>query len=88
MGVKDDTLEIEDYEIGEFYVSMVLRNMFRNRTSNFRWEMITIYGPAQHDMSSDFVAELSRKCLCASLCLVFGGDFNLIRHRGRRILIM
>jgi hypothetical protein len=74
MDFKDETHEIEDSEIGEFYVSMVLRN----RTSNFRWELIIVYGPAQHDKSMDFIAELSRKCLFATLPLVFGGDFNLM----------
>jgi hypothetical protein len=46
--------------------------------------MVTVYGPAQHDKSRDFIVELSRKCLYASLPLVFGGDFNLIRHRDER----
>jgi hypothetical protein len=52
--------------------------VLRNRTSNFRWELIIVYGPAQHDKSMDFIAELSRKCLFATLPLVFGGDFNLM----------
>jgi hypothetical protein len=44
MGVKDGGLEVEDTEVGEFYSSMVLRN----KVSNFRWELITVYGPANH----------------------------------------
>jgi hypothetical protein len=77
MGVRVDSIEIEDAEVGEHYVSMVLRNMI----NNFRWELITIYGPAHHDRIPKFIAELSRKCLCATLPLVLGGwDFNLIRH--------
>jgi hypothetical protein len=43
--------------------------------------MVTVYGPAQHERAQDFIVELSRKCLVASLPLVFGGDFNLIRSR-------
>jgi hypothetical protein len=52
MGVRDDTLEMEDSEVGKFYVSMLLRHT----TSNFRWELITVYGPSQHDISIDFIA--------------------------------
>jgi hypothetical protein len=38
--VREDLFEIENHEVGEFYISMVLRN----RTSNYRWEMIMVYG--------------------------------------------
>jgi hypothetical protein len=72
MGIREDLLEVKD-----FYVSMILRHRF----TNFRWEMVTVYGLAQHERAQDFIVELSRKCLVASLPLVFGGDFNLIRSR-------
>jgi hypothetical protein len=68
--------EIENHEVGEFYISMVLRN----RTSNYRWEMIMVYGQTHNDRSRDFIAEMSRKCMVATLPLIMGGDFNLIRH--------
>jgi exonuclease III len=76
MGIKEDRYEMEDYEIGDHYVSVMLRD----RLTNLRWELITVYGTANPESSKDFIAELSRKCLCPSLPLVFGGDFNLIRH--------
>jgi hypothetical protein len=75
MGIKEDSYEMEDTDIGDFYVSMVVRQ----RAPNYRWEMVIVYGPVQHDKSRDFIAELSRKCMMATLPLVFGGDFNLIR---------
>jgi hypothetical protein len=78
MGIKEGMHELEDSEVGEFYISMVLRN----KVTNFRWELITVYGPAQHNKSIDFIAKLSRKCIYATLPLVFGGDFNLIRSVG------
>jgi exonuclease III len=77
-GIKDELIEVEETEIGEFYVSMGLRH----RLQNFRWEMMVVYGPAQHDRSREFIAELSRKCLFATLPMVLGGDFNLIREVG------
>jgi hypothetical protein len=81
MGVREDNLEVEDFEIGEFYASMVLRR----RTSNFRWEMITVYGATQHDRSPNFIDELSRKCMYSVFPVVFGGDFNLVRRTGEKI---
>jgi hypothetical protein len=74
-GIKEGVYEVEDTEVGEFYTSMVLRN----RVTNFRWELISVYGATLHNRSIDFIAELSRKCLFATLSLVFSGDFNLIR---------
>jgi hypothetical protein len=80
MDVREESIELEDYEVGGFYVSMVLRN----RASNWRWEMLTVYGPAQHEKSREFIAELSRKCLYATLPMVLGGDFNLIRNANEK----
>jgi hypothetical protein len=68
MGIKEDSIEVEESEIGEYYVSMVLRK----RTNNFRWELINVYGPARHDKTIEFIAELLRKCLYATLPLVLG----------------
>jgi exonuclease III len=76
MGVREEVLGVEGQEIGDHFVSMVVRN----RRTNFRWELVTAYGPAQHDTASEFISELSRKCICATLPIVFGGDFNLIRQ--------
>jgi exonuclease III len=80
MGVKEKFLEVEDHEIGDYFISLVVRQ----RTSNFRWELMTVYGSAQHDMSRDFIAELSRKCMSISLPVVMGGDFNLIRQTSEK----
>jgi hypothetical protein len=46
--------------------------------------LVTIYGPTQQDKSGDFIAKLSRKCMVATLPLVFGGDFNLIRDSSEK----
>jgi hypothetical protein len=75
VGVKEETYEIEESELGEHHISMVLRS----RLSNVRWELITIYGPAQHSFSANFISELPRKCMRSNLPLLLGGDFNLIR---------
>jgi hypothetical protein len=73
MGIKEDKYEVEDYEVGNFYIGMVLRQ----RTTNFRWEHITVYGPTQHDKTIEFIAELSRTCMYDVLPIVLGGEFNV-----------
>jgi hypothetical protein len=32
--------------------------VLRNRITNLKWELITVYGPTQHDLSPDFITEL------------------------------
>jgi exonuclease III len=76
VGVREDNYEVETWEVGDFYVSLGLRN----RVTNLRWDLITVYGLTNHDRFIEFIAELSRKCLCATLPLVLGGDFNLVRQ--------
>jgi hypothetical protein len=61
--------------VGDHYISMVLRS----RLSNVKWELINVYGPAQHNFSADFISELSRKCMRSTLPVLLDGDFNLIR---------
>src|SRR3954469_17176951 len=75
MGVKEDTFEVADMDQGEFFVSMALTH----RHSNLRWEVIIVYGPADHRRSPDFLAELKAKVERCTTPVVVAGDFNLIR---------
>ena len=50
----------------------------RHRIMNFRWELPVVYGPANHDLSLDFLQKLRTRCQEAVLPVVIGGDFNLI----------
>lgn len=70
-----DILEVEDVQLGEFVISMQLRN----RLTNFRWVQATVSGPADHSDSGEFLNELNQFCSHIVLPLVIGGDFNLIR---------
>jgi hypothetical protein len=80
MGIKEDLYEVEDTEIGEFYVSMVLRH----RATNFRWKMLTVYGHAHPEGAANLMSELSKKCFYSTLPVVMGGDFNLIRSSNEK----
>ena len=75
LGVKEDTFEVEDMDRGEFFLSMALSH----RRSRSRWEVIIVYGPADHARSSAFLAELHAKVSRCTTPLVIAGDFNLIR---------
>ena len=75
LGAKEDTFEIEDMDSGDFFVSMSLTH----RRSSFRWEVIIVYGPADHSRSPAFLLELKSKVERCSSPVVVAGDFNLIR---------
>ncbi|KAE8793901.1 retrotransposon protein [Hordeum vulgare] len=45
---------------------------------NFKWEIMVVYGPADHCRSMAFLEELHSKISYATLPVVVGGDFNLI----------
>ena len=75
LGVKDATFEVGSMDRGSHFVSMELWE----RDVNFKWEVIVVYGPADHRRSEAFLVELHRKVASAQLPVVVGGDFNLIR---------
>jgi hypothetical protein len=50
MGFNQETLEMEDFCILEYCISMSLRD----RRTNFRWVMVTVYGPVDHNKTKDF----------------------------------
>lgn len=52
----------------------------RNRLTNIKFTVITVYGPAHHDTSKAFLQELDGICGKEPLALVLEGDFNLIRE--------
>jgi hypothetical protein len=51
---------------------------------NFRFWIINVYGPAQHEFSLDFIKWLSDFCSNEPLPVLLGGDFNLIRSNRDR----
>ena len=75
LGVNIDHLEVEDHEIRFFSI----RATIRDRRSNFRWNFVTVYGPAHHDSSPIFLDKLDSLCSNSTLPILLGGDFNLIR---------
>ncbi|KAE8795098.1 hypothetical protein D1007_30040 [Hordeum vulgare] len=61
---------------GESYVSMEICE----RGINFKWEIVVVYGLANHRCSAAFLEELHSKISSATLPVVVGDDFNLIHY--------
>jgi hypothetical protein len=75
LGVKEDIMQVDDWEVGEFFVAAVIQN----RLDNWRWRLMTVYGPADHEKSGGFLLEIGEYCRFSVLPIIIGGDFNLIR---------
>jgi mannosylglycoprotein endo-beta-mannosidase len=76
LGVKEDGLQVEDWCEGEFYMAATVKN----RIDNWRWNIIIVYGPADHTQSKRFLEEIGGKCRATTLPTIIGGDFNLVRE--------
>ncbi|KAE8801805.1 hypothetical protein D1007_22603 [Hordeum vulgare] len=60
---------------GEFFVSMAVTD----RRVHLSWEVIIVYGSADHSRSADFLVELKNKVERCTTPMVVAGDFYLIR---------
>jgi exonuclease III len=80
MGVKTQNLEVEESVFEHFFMGILVRN----RTTNYRFWVINVYGPAQHKFLADFIQEISSFCSNIALPILMGGDFNLIRNNKER----
>src|SRR4051812_11361430 len=57
LGAKEDKFEVQDMDRGELFFIMPLTD----RSSLFYWEVIIVYGPADHSRSATFLAEIDAK---------------------------
>jgi hypothetical protein len=69
IGINVGNLEVEE-QIYEAYFMGVL---VRNRSTNHRYWIINVYGPAQHTYSGKFLQELSSFCSNLNLPVLMGG---------------
>jgi endonuclease/exonuclease/phosphatase family metal-dependent hydrolase len=75
MGLKEEAFEVGSIDQGSYFLSASAYH----RTTKFKFEMIGVYGPANHGRSTQFLEELERKVASFLLLVVVLGDFNLIR---------
>ena len=67
LGVSGDILEVENWVTNFFVEAQV-----RHRSSNLRWSFLTVYGPANHELSEIFLMELEQRCCQITFPLVVG----------------
>ena len=82
LGVKDTTFEVGGMDRGEFFVSMEIFE----RALNFKWEVIVVYGPADHRRSPAFLDELQLKISNSPLPVLVGVTSISSDPRMRRII--
>jgi hypothetical protein len=76
LGVNLLTFDIGQIEEGDFFIQFKLRH----KEENFKFNLISVYGPTQADLKSHFLSELVRVCSKETLPLIIGGNFNIIRR--------
>jgi exonuclease III len=60
---------------GDFYVKFTLRY----KSTDFKFVLYSIYGPAQSHHKVAFLAELANTCSKENLPFLVGGEFNIMR---------
>ena len=70
------TFDIGEIEEGEFFIRFKLRH----KEDDFKFNLISVYGPAQLDQKPNFLSEMVRVCSKEALPIIIGGDFNIIRR--------
>jgi hypothetical protein len=74
LGINLLTFDIGQIEEGDFFIRFKLRH----KEDDFKFNLISVYGPAQLDLKSHFLSELVRVCSKETLHVITGGDFNII----------
>jgi hypothetical protein len=77
LGINATVLDLTMIVEGEFYLKFHLCN----KTDNFKWILMAVYGPAQDNFKTAFLTELVRACQQNVLPTIIGGAFNILRHR-------
>lgn len=75
IGAKIDVFDFVAFDHGNFVARMVLSH----RDLNKLWEVVVVYGPANHSLSQFILDELTHKACSSNIPLLIGCDFNLLR---------
>lgn len=74
IGINLLTFDVGEIEEGEYFV----RFKIRNKEDDFKWNLVSIYGAAQHEQKEAFLMELVQLCTKETLPTILGGDFNIV----------
>jgi hypothetical protein len=75
LGVDLSVFDIGAIDEGDFYVKFTLRY----KSTNFKFVLYSIYGPAQSQNRGVFLAELANTCSKENLPFLVGEDFNIMQ---------
>jgi hypothetical protein len=84
VGINMETILIQKVESGDFCVKLFVKS----KLDGFEWILVGVYGAAQEALKPDFLAELVRICETETLPMLVGGDFNIIRLKEKKIMII
>jgi hypothetical protein len=76
LGVDLQIFYIGAIDEGDHYIKFYLCN----KSDDFKWALVVVYGPAQPERKENFLAELVHMCSHEILPLLMGGDYNILRH--------
>lgn len=62
--------------MGEYFVRLLVNT----REENFTWNLVVVYGDAQHDGKAKFLVELVHVIKDSQYPLLIAGDFNMTRR--------
>jgi hypothetical protein len=74
-------MEILAYSDGEYHVKLHIHN----KTDNFKWSLIAVYGAAQDEFKADFLGELVNLAKDSPYLILIERDFNLLRFRYEKL---
>ena len=67
-------MEVLEVTEGNFHIKMHIRN----KTDNFIWSLVAVYGPAQEVAKTSFLCEMVNVAKDNPHPPIIGGDFNLL----------
>ena len=68
-------MEVVGSSGGDFHLKVHIRN----KTDNFTWSLVAVYGAAQDDFKVAFLRELVNLARDNPYPILIGGDFNMLR---------
>ncbi|XP_071683742.1 uncharacterized protein [Lolium perenne] len=75
LGLRDSIFDVGRISLGQFFISASIMCI----ADNFKFEIVGVYGPADHTHSQEFLQEISARVAVSELPILMGGDFNLLR---------
>ena len=76
LGIRTDTMEVLDVSDGDFHIKMHIRN----KSDNFIWSLVVVYGPTQEEAKMSFLCEMYNLAKDNPHPFIIGGYFNLLRY--------